>query len=257
MSLRRDGRAVECTGLENRQGLIPFQGSNPCPSTTCHLHVNCYSIFIKKSLTKFEQKMKLKIFLKIILIHISLLFLVYTLHVKFFEVDVVFYSAILDAFIASLFVQILIFINLIKNPFNSFEKFQIFIITALIGYSFAISVPTVIDRSLSFYILEKIHQRGGGILHKDFESIFVNEYTKEHMLVDIRLTEQLESGTITITDGCVELTDKGDLIQRISSFFRSNFLPKRRLVMGDYTDKLTHPFDNINIQPEYACRSSS
>jgi hypothetical protein len=29
----RDGRVVECTGLENQQGLIPFQGSNPCPST--------------------------------------------------------------------------------------------------------------------------------------------------------------------------------------------------------------------------------
>ncbi len=26
---RRVGRAVECTGLENRQGFIPFQGSNP------------------------------------------------------------------------------------------------------------------------------------------------------------------------------------------------------------------------------------
>ena len=29
---RRDGRAVECTGLENQQGLTPFQGSNPCLS---------------------------------------------------------------------------------------------------------------------------------------------------------------------------------------------------------------------------------
>ncbi len=28
----RDGRAVECTGLENRQGVKPFQGSNPCLS---------------------------------------------------------------------------------------------------------------------------------------------------------------------------------------------------------------------------------
>ena len=26
---RRGGRAVECTGLENRQGLAPFEGSNP------------------------------------------------------------------------------------------------------------------------------------------------------------------------------------------------------------------------------------
>ena len=28
----RDGRAVECTGLENQQGVTAFQGSNPCPS---------------------------------------------------------------------------------------------------------------------------------------------------------------------------------------------------------------------------------
>ena len=31
---RRDGRAVECTGLENRQGGDTFQGSNPCLSAT-------------------------------------------------------------------------------------------------------------------------------------------------------------------------------------------------------------------------------
>ena len=28
----RDGRVVECTGLENQQGVKTFQGSNPCPS---------------------------------------------------------------------------------------------------------------------------------------------------------------------------------------------------------------------------------
>ena len=30
--IRRGGRAVECTGLENQQGLAPFVGSNPTPS---------------------------------------------------------------------------------------------------------------------------------------------------------------------------------------------------------------------------------
>ena len=30
--LRMGGRAVECTGLENRQGCEPFVGSNPTPS---------------------------------------------------------------------------------------------------------------------------------------------------------------------------------------------------------------------------------
>jgi hypothetical protein len=32
IEFRRGGRAVDCTGLENRQGLAPFVGSNPTPS---------------------------------------------------------------------------------------------------------------------------------------------------------------------------------------------------------------------------------
>ena len=31
---RRDGRAVECTGLENQQTFAGFQGSNPCLSAS-------------------------------------------------------------------------------------------------------------------------------------------------------------------------------------------------------------------------------
>ena len=30
----RDGRAVECTGLENQQTFAGFQGSNPCLSAS-------------------------------------------------------------------------------------------------------------------------------------------------------------------------------------------------------------------------------
>jgi hypothetical protein len=34
----RDGRAVEGTGLENRQTCKRLQGSNPCPSATPNAH---------------------------------------------------------------------------------------------------------------------------------------------------------------------------------------------------------------------------
>ena len=34
--MRTGGRAVECTGLENRQGFTPFVGSNPTPSANGH-----------------------------------------------------------------------------------------------------------------------------------------------------------------------------------------------------------------------------
>jgi hypothetical protein len=175
----------------------------------------------------------------------------YLIHINFFQIDVVFYAAIVDGVIASLLM--LIILTLIK-VFNAFEKFLLVCIFLLIGYSIAISVPTVIDRSLSFYILEKIQQRGGGIKLDSFEEVFTQEYVKEHRLVDVRLTEQMQSGTITIENGCVKITEKGKNITKFSRYFRIHFLPKKRLLMGQYSDDLTDPFRNSSPSPNYQCQ---
>ena len=53
---RRDGRAVECTGLENQQTFAGFQGSNPCLSASFS-----YSNWnITKSLTLLAMDIYLK-----------------------------------------------------------------------------------------------------------------------------------------------------------------------------------------------------
>ena len=123
----------------------------------------------------------------------------------------------------------------------------------LSGYAFAVSVPTVLDRSLSFYLLEKLQQRGGGIKQEDFGKVFREEYMLEHRLIDIRLTEQLASGTIEIKEGCVSLTIRGESFARFSRYFRKNWLPKNRLIAGEYTDELTDPFrESIEIY-HYQC----
>lgn len=185
---------------------------------------------------------------------LTLLSLIYYIHIRWLRVDVVFYAAIADAVLAALIVGALLFALPYFSIFNKFEKFQLFSIWLLIGYSLAISVPTVIDRSLSFYILEKIQQRGGGISQDRFEEVFTQEYVKEHRLVAVRLTEQLQSGTISIINGCVKLTPKGERLAGLSRFFRKNLLPKQRLLLGEYTDALTDPFeDSVNIV-DYQCK---
>jgi hypothetical protein len=136
---------------------------------------------------------------------------------------------------------------------NTLEKWQLLIIWMLLGYGFAISIPTVIDRSLSFYILEKIEQRGGGIQQARFTDVFTKEYLKEHRLVDVRLTEQLASGTIEIRDGCVKITPKGQQLASMSRYFRQHFLPKNRLLMGHYSDDLINPLKNGDATPDYTC----
>jgi len=186
--------------------------------------------------------MKLLVALGLTLAFVAVLLAVYYLHVLYFPVEVVLYSAILDGLIATLVIALLLLGLRRRLPFTGFEKLLLIAFWALSGYAFAISVPTVLDRSLSFYILEKLDERGGGIKLASIPDVFTKEYINEFRLVDVRLTEQLQSGTITIDNGCVKLTDRGRRIAEISSFIRKNLLPKHRLLMGQYTDVLTDPF---------------
>ena len=178
---------------------------------------------------------------------------IYLAHIKWFKVDVVFYSAIFDGVFAVFLTLIIISLSSWFAYFDRFERTLLTIIWLLTSYGLAISVPTVIDRSLSFYILEKLEQRGGGIRLERFEEVFTEEYIHEHRLVDVRLTEQQESGTIKIENGCVILTDFGRKLTTFSRYFRQHMLPKERLLLGVYTDDLTDPFRASDNNYDYSC----
>ncbi len=187
---------------------------------------------------------------------IALLLVTYCIHIWYFPVNVVFYASITDAFIAAILAAAVLFFTGLFSRLGGFEKSQLVAIWLLGGYAFAISIPTVIDRSLSFYILEKLEQRGGAILVDRFEDVFTKEFIDQHRLVDVRLTEQQQSGTVEIVDGCAILTDRGRAIVAFSSYFRLNLLPQRRLLNGEYTDDLTNPFRESIEAPDYSCGPS-
>lgn len=200
--------------------------------------------------------MKLKLAVVSSILFIINLLIIYYIHIAFYRISVVFYAAIADAFLASVLTGLVTFWMSYFRPLNNFEKSQLIVIWLLFGYGFAISVPTVIDRSLSFYILEKLQQRGGGIEQNRFEEVFTKEYFKEARVVDVRLTEQLESGTINIKDGCVMLTKKGELIATFGRTFRQNLLSKKRLLLYEYSDDLTNPFRYSTDVINYTCRQN-
>ena len=189
------------------------------------------------------------------LVFLVVLLGIYWVHVNFFKVNVLFYSAIGDGVLATIVSAALLFSWRRFAVVGSFEKTLLCLIWLLGSYAFAISVPTLIDRSLSFYILEKIQQRGGGIRFDRFEEVFTKEYVKEHRLMDVRLTEQQESGTIVIDgNGCIRLTEWGSYIATASRYFRQHLLPKQRLLICKYSDDLTDPFRKSQPVPDYACK---
>lgn len=185
--------------------------------------------------------------------YVIVLLVVHVVHMRYGQVDVVLYAAVLDAVVATAIVGGLLLATPVRRTFSTFEKTQLLAIWLLAGYAFAISVPTLIDRSLSFYLLEKLRQRGGAIRADRFEDVFTTEYVREHRLVEVRLTEQLESGTISIVDGCVRLTARGQHLAHFSRLYRTHLLPRRRLLMGQYTDALTDPFRHSRGDAGYRC----
>jgi hypothetical protein len=188
------------------------------------------------------------------LAYLLLLGLLYFLHARFLRVDVVLYSAIGDAVAAALLLYAGAHFARQLAAFNGFERVQLLCTWLLLGYVVAISLPAVIDRSLSFYLLEKIAQRGGAVPQDRFPEIFTRDYLDDHQLVAVRLTEQAASGTISIENGCVRLTPRGRRLAGFSTWFRRNMLPKQRLLLGEYTDRLTRPFPPHPFVADAACR---
>jgi hypothetical protein len=189
------------------------------------------------------------------LLFLVLLAAVYCVHVWFFRVGVVFYGALLDGLVAVVLTGAVMLALRRRLGFSGLEQGMLVCIWLLAGYALAISGPTVLDRSLSFYILEKLQQRGGGIRAEAIPQVFVKEYMPEFRLVDVRLTEQLQSGTIEIVDGCVRLTPRGERLATISRFLRTHLLARSRLLAGEYTDALVDPFVASAKGPQgYECR---
>lgn len=181
-------------------------------------------------------------------------FLIYLIHINYVPINVIFYAALLDAVLALILVFGCLYVFKNHTPLSSFEISIIGLACLIAGYAGAISGPTVLDRSLSFYILEKIDQRGGGVQADALNEIFVEEYIPEYQLMEVRRVEQVESGTVEIVDGCMKLTAKGRRIVGISKFLRRNMLAKKRLLNGEYSDALIDPLAGTNDKPvSYKC----
>lgn len=175
-------------------------------------------------------------------------------HFRYFPVHVVGYGAAQDVLVTVvLFVPVYLLLLRQRLRTTGFESGLLILIGALLATLYAFVVPTVIDRSLSVYILEKLEQRGGAIRHAAVEEMLIREYFPEHRLVDIRLTEALNSGTIVIRDGCVHLTDRGRLIAHWTRLYRTTLLPRHREIMGELTDDLTDPFRRSAPDVSYRC----
>lgn len=174
----------------------------------------------------------LKKFLTIILL-IGLYLLLFAglniAHFRLLPVTVVLYAALFDALLAAALVAALVFVLPRQRLSATVAEIMLSLCVGfLIAVIYSIMVPTLIDRSLSLYMLEKLQQYGGGIKQEAVADVIKRDYFAERDVVAARLTEQLKSGTIAVSNGCVRLTPLGEFVARLSQFSRKALLPKQR-----------------------------
>lgn len=186
---------------------------------------------------------------------LAIFFAVNYAHFQLLEVRVILYACLVDLVVATLVTGAL-WAFARRRSLRATTRLELALAWAIAfqaGLVYAIMGPTVIDRSLSLYIVEKLQQRGGAIAERAFPEVFVKEYMPEFRLVDVRLTEQLASGTVTIADGCVRLTAKGAMIADFTSVYRRHLLPRKRVLLDEVTDQLTEPFRDARPQLDTRC----
>lgn len=173
------------------------------------------------------------------------------LHFRLLSVTVVLYAALFDAVLAALVLGMTLALRQEKPSVTRAETVLALCVGFLLAVIYSIMVPTLLDRSLSVYILDRLHRDGNGIKEAIFTDLIAQDYFTERGVLDARLTEQLESGTIVIEHGCIRLTSRGKLIARFSQFYREALLPKHRESRGPNLS--ARPFNQLKLAAPPTC----
>jgi len=79
-----------------------------------------------------------------------------------------------------------------------------------ISYSFVITIPALLDRSISIFIISAITESGDkGITNKELQNIFIEKYIEGTSTINKRLHEQIVTGNILFRNNKYFITDKG------------------------------------------------
>lgn len=152
------------------------------------------------------------------------LFLVtYILNRQIIASEIVFYDGLICVFVVAIVLG-LIWIVLVGRaqragvtPSQTLWRMpQAIILYLLIGYAFVITVPALLDRSISYFILNSVSANGArGATKEEISKLFYEDYVIAQDAVGKRLHEQIVSGNVTRKDDHYVATARGRMIYTI------------------------------------------
>ncbi len=147
-------------------------------------------------------------FFAISLFLIAIFLAIHILHFRIFKPEFVLKASIIDALLTVLtFCAILIL-------FTKQDKFVIFssgICTLLFLAIYSILIPTMVDRSISVYLLIYLNDAK----NNELEVEELKKRLRNPQIIEKRLTEHQRSGAIEIKNNKIKITKKGKILANI------------------------------------------
>lgn len=92
------------------------------------------------------------------------------------------------------------------------------------SYAFAITVPALINRSISFFMITNVVESGdAGLTARELEQRFIDQYVIAYGAIPRRLEEQLETGNFEESAGRYHATGRGRITYRVQKGFLAAF----------------------------------
>lgn len=168
---------------------------------------------------------RLKTYLILLIVAVFLFLGIHWFHGRVLGMTVILYGSVLDAALAILGTALLFHFMRFRRSWD-LEPIFFFSSLFLALVIYCIMVPTLVDRSLSVFVLETVEQKKR-IDESKLEGVILSRYLKEMDVTNQRIQEQLASGTIVRRGNEYVLSPWGHTIVEITRFYKENLLPRK------------------------------
>ena len=119
----------------------------------------------------------------------------------FLKLEIIFYEGIF----------IIVGVTFISMLLRFFKQMHTYFTFFLFCYAFLITIPSLLDRSISLYILGLLHNEKIATL-SELQNYYVSGFVYHNEAIEKRLNEQVRSGNIILVNGDYSLTKKGEVL---------------------------------------------
>ena len=151
---------------------------------------------------------------------------IFIIHRNICPEKIIFYSGIIDILLSlTLNIGLTFAISKIKYFIRKINLDHKIIVSNLfafifVSYSFVITIPSLLDRSISIFLITAVAESGSkGISDDSLQHLFLDKFVNKKTAINKRLDEQVLSNHFIMDDETYYITKKGHFIYLINQIF--------------------------------------